>query len=351
MNTHFQPWTIEPQNFPTDGFASDRLEALLGYAILAPSPHNTQPWLFRLNVSDVEIYADRRRLLGHVDPFGRELHLACGAALLHLRIAAGYFGQGHTYDLLPDPQNPMFLARFALHLKEETRSEDVVLFQAIRERRTNREPFRPELVPDEILDELGESASQEGAWLVALADDTGREAVADLVARADKIQWADAGFRKELAHWVRMDPEHQADGIPSRDLGVRDWMSFAGPALIRTFNRGNDHAARDADIALHSPVLAVLGTNSDDPRTWLQAGQALGRVLLQAQANGVSVSHLNQPIEVENLRGELARLLGREGTFPHIVLRLGYGPPVRPTPRWDVHGKLIRQDPAKAPPH
>ncbi len=351
MNTHFQPWSIAPENFPADGFASDRLEALLGYAILAPSPHNSQPWLFRLNANDVEMYADRRRLLAAVDPFGRELHLACGAALLHLRVAAGYHGQGHTYDLLPDPTNPLFLARFILHLQEDTPSEDVFLFHAIRDRRTNREPFRPEVVPDEILDDLGEAAAKEGAWLVALADDTGRTAVADLVARADKVQWADPEFRKELAHWVRMDPEHQADGIPCRDLGIRDWMSFAGPALIRTFNRGHDHAARDADIALHSPVLAVLGTDDDDPLTWLRAGQALGRVLLAAQASGVSVSHLNQPIEVYSLRGELACLLGRDAGFPQILLRLGYGPVVKPTPRWSVHGKLLRQDHSKAPPH
>jgi len=351
MNTHLQPWSVSTDTFPSDGFVSDRLEALLAYAVLAPSPHNTQPWLFRINVSDVEIYADRRRHLAAVDPFGRELHIACGAALLHLRIAAGYFGQACSWDLLPDPHNPLLLARFALHLKEDTNSEDVVLFHAIQERRTNREPFQPELVPDEVLDDLGESVAKEGAWLVAFADDTGRSAVADLVARADREQWSHLEFRKELAHWVRMDPEHQADGIPSQDFGLRDWMSFVGPALIRTFNRGNNQAARDADIALHSPVLAVLGTDSDQPLDWLKAGQALGRVLLHAQASGVSVSHLNQAIEIPSLRGELATLLGRPSAFPQILLRLGYGPVVQPTPRWDVRSKLIHQDHSRVPPH
>lgn len=351
MNSHLEPWAIDPEIFPADGFASDRLEFLLSYAVLAPSPHNTQPWLFRINVSDVELFADPRRLLPSTDPYGRELRIAGGAALLNLRIAAGYHGQGHTVELLPDIHNPLLLARLTLHLTDLTPSEDVVLFPAIRERRTNREPFATELVPDEILDELGEAANQEGAWLVALADDAGRAAIADLVAAADKVQWANPEFRRELAHWIRTDAEHQADGIPSRELGVSDWLSFAGPALIRTFNRGNNVAARDADIALHSPVLAILGTDSDDPLSWIRAGQALQRVLLHAQVNGVSVSHLNQPLEVAELRPELARLIGREGAHPQILVRLGYGPVVPPTPRWRVHSRLLRQDPAKAPPH
>ena len=79
MNPHLQPWRINADGFPASGFATDRLEYLLGYAILAPSPHNSQPWLFRLNTSDVEIFADRRRALPVTDPHGRELRLACGA--------------------------------------------------------------------------------------------------------------------------------------------------------------------------------------------------------------------------------------------------------------------------------
>jgi hypothetical protein len=58
-------------------------------------------------------------------------------------------------------------------------------------------------------------------------------------------------------------------------MGVKDWLAFLGPALIRTFDRGGGQAAKDQDIALHSPVLAVLGTNADDVPSWIAAGQAL----------------------------------------------------------------------------
>ena len=50
-------------------------------AILAASPHNTQPWLFAMSASAMVIYADRARHLGTFDPFRREMHLGVGCAI------------------------------------------------------------------------------------------------------------------------------------------------------------------------------------------------------------------------------------------------------------------------------
>ncbi len=348
MNPHLQPWTPSADAFPGDSYASDQLEFLLGYAILAPSPHNTQPWRFRINVNDAEIYADRHRALPVADPRGRELTLACGAALCNLRVAAEYFGRGYTVALFPKDGEPDLLASLTLHLFSETSSEDVVLFHALTQRHTNRQPFAPDPVPDAILTELADAAACEGAWLAMVTDDEPRRAVADLVAEADRIQWGDRRFRRELANWLRTDAEHHADGIPTHDLGVRDWMAFAGPALIRTFNRGNNQAARDTEIATHSPVLAVLGTENDEARAWLQAGQALERVLLHARSEGVWASFLNQPIEVSDLRANVAGLVKRAG-FPQVLLRLGYGSDVPPTPRRSVRSLLIKHETSPRP--
>ena len=41
-------WYISESDFPYDGSARDKLRFLLRYALLAPSPYNTQPWLFRI---------------------------------------------------------------------------------------------------------------------------------------------------------------------------------------------------------------------------------------------------------------------------------------------------------------
>jgi hypothetical protein len=300
------PGTFHPTPFPADGFASDQLEFLIGYAILAPSSHNSQPWLFRINAMDVELFADRRRALPTVDPQQRELTISCGAALFNLRIAAEYFGHeyrtrappGPATARSPGPIPSRACRRNPIRRHPHVQCHDPTPHQppAVRARsrcRTRSSP--PWSTPPD----------QEGAWLRIVDGEPNRQAVANLVAEADRVQWADRHFREELARWVRTRPEEARDGLLVQDMGVKDWLAFLGPALIRTFDRGGGQAAKDQDIALHSPVLAVLGTM----RTMCppgSAGQALQSVLLRARADGVWASFLNQPIEVESLRPQLA---------------------------------------------
>ena len=54
-----QAWNIAENQFPKEGTRNEQLKFLLNYAILAPSSHNTQPWLFKI-VDDnmIELYAE-----------------------------------------------------------------------------------------------------------------------------------------------------------------------------------------------------------------------------------------------------------------------------------------------------
>jgi len=49
---------------------------------------------------------------------------------------------------------------------------------------------------------------------------------------------------------------------------------------------------------------------------------------------------LNQPIEVPELRPMLHKIIERAG-FPQLLLRMGYGPEVPPTPRRSVSEVLL----------
>src|SRR5262245_60599888 len=80
-------------------------------ATAAPSVHNTQPWLFRLRGSGLEVLADPRRRLSTVDPDGREMYVSVGAALFNLRVALAARGWHERAVLIPDPQMPLLAAR------------------------------------------------------------------------------------------------------------------------------------------------------------------------------------------------------------------------------------------------
>src|SRR5690606_15823293 len=104
-------WHISEAEFPRTGSPSEQWRHLLRYAVVAPSGHNTQPWLFRLINDGVELFADRTRALPIVDPQDRELTISCGAALCQLRLAIRHFGFTDVVELLPDARQAHLLAR------------------------------------------------------------------------------------------------------------------------------------------------------------------------------------------------------------------------------------------------
>ena len=326
------PWHVDETAFPRQAPPAEQLRFLLNYAVLAPSGHNTQPWLFQVREDQARVYADRTRALPVVDPHDRELVISCGAALYNLRVAIRRFGYAAPVELLPDPAEPDLLAVARLGAPRPPTPDDERRFAAIPLRRTNRRPFEARPLPAELIARLSAAAGEESAWLAVVEDEGRRNAIAELISEGDRIQGADPSFRRELAAWIHPNRTRCRDGMPGFAHGFGDLMSRLGPFVIRTFDWGNGQAAKDRQLALGSPVLAVIGTAADDPRSWLQAGQALSSVLLLARADGVFASYLNQPTEIPDLRRRLAARLER-GDYPQLVLRFGYGEPVRPTPR------------------
>ena len=341
-------WDVTEDEFPKEGALHEKISFILKYAILAPSGHNTQPWLFKI-VGDrtIELYADRTRALPVVDPDDREMIISCGAALGQLRLAANHFGLADITDLLPDKNiNPDLLAKVELKegdtITQKLAQQDALLFEAITKRRSNRSPFESKKLPDDLLVSLKDIARVHGAWLEIVEEDLKKKSIADLISQGDKIQLSDKKFRRELAAWIHPNRSNSRDGMPGYAHGIPDIASYVGPFLIRTFDIGKGQAAKDTQLATGSPVLAVLGTDADEPLNWIQTGQVLARILLRARAENVWTSFMDQPIEVPELRLRLREALGRTAGFPQLLMRLGYSKDVKPTPRRDVDTVVMK---------
>ena len=74
--------------------------ALVRYASLAASGHNTQPWSFRLLENAIEIRPDFTRRTPVVDPDDHHLYVSLGCALENLSIAASATGQPGTVQII-----------------------------------------------------------------------------------------------------------------------------------------------------------------------------------------------------------------------------------------------------------
>jgi len=318
------------------GLAPEQVEALLATAGRAPSLHNSQPWRFHVTPQVIELHADRQRNVPVADPDGRELRIACGAALFNVRLALHGHGIRPIVTLFPNRERPDVLAVVRHGGSKIPTPEQSRLLRAVAAWRTNRHPFSAEAValPDQHA--LRQAALDEGAWLHIVADPAQRAGMRDMAVQAHRLQMDDPAFRAELAAWSTTSPDRR-DGVPAGAGGslpepqdgwvLRDFTGGTGPARVP----GKDFE--------DNPLIAVLTSHLSGPTAEVQVGQALQRVLLTATASGLATSFLSQIVEVSQTREELRRLIG--GTRPpQAVLRIGRGWPVVATPRREVQDLL-----------
>lgn len=245
-------WKISEKAFPSGGSNEDKLKFFVNYAVLAPSSHNTQPWLFDIsNSTTISLYADRTRALPVVDPEDRELTISCGAGLNQLLLAIRHFGYDYKLKMLPiDSDKEDLLAEVTIgnigskpvvsslsspEQGKEGRIENL-LFEAIVKCWTNRTIFLNRKIPEQVLSQLKllvkpEECTSDG-WLYIAEEPAQRNILAELVAQGDRIQMTDRRFRRELSSWFHPNRSHNKDGIPGYAVGHGDMMSLVGPSII-----------------------------------------------------------------------------------------------------------------------
>jgi nitroreductase len=305
------------------------IEAAADQALLAPSVHNTQPWILVVEPDHLVLRADRRRQLTVIDPAGRELVHSVGAALFNARVALAASGWEVRVERLPRRDDPDLLA--VVHAVEGTPDSHLAGYApVIPRRRTNRRPLASDTVPGDVLTELAGHAAADGALLVPVVRDEHRHLVARLTQQADAAQNSDRSYRAELRRWTNR-PVFEGDGVPPRsvpqmdvrspvDMPQRDFDTRAAGALPPD---PGDNADR---------TLVLLATPTDDRAAWLACGEALQHVLLELTRQGWVASPVTQAVEVPLTRNRLREALTPEA-HPQMLLRIGHAGDVAAAPR------------------
>jgi len=337
------PWPAPP------GPADDPSERLAWYAAVArwaPSKHNTQPWRFVVrNGTAVEVWADPMRMLPLTDPHRRELVIACGAAVQLICVAALAVGREPTVTLLPDASGSL-LARVTEAGPHETVGFDLAMLAAVAVRRTDRGPLDATRLPPALPFRLQTEAALLGTSLRLVIREGDRATLAHLVERADRLLGQRGVVDRELVPWLREPGDHRPDGVPT-DHTRGAAASARAEFVQRDFSTPHSRPGHDRLDPDH-PLVAVLCTPEDDVHDWLRAGRALAAVLLESAVEGAAASYLNQPVEEPAMRAELRNQLALPGV-PQLVLRIGRGGVVVPTPRRQSDELTFRDEPAATP--
>lgn len=314
----------------------------VGAAILAANPHNTQPWLFHVTSSSVDVFADSGRGMPAVDPFDREHNVGMGCALENLVLALNARGYRPTVTLLPDVGDQTHIATVTL---TSGTAISTALYEAIGDRHSNRGPYRAQAVPTTVLDDLEAQATGLGGvgvrWFTSTND---KAALSALIMAATEAFIADAGQSVESYTWFRNsrdDIDKHADG-PTLDAQGLDAITLSLAKLLPASSRtAGDKFWLDQTRTVHTATAAAYGiitaADSNSVTTRLAGGRLLQRIHLAATSSGLGLQHMNQiteRIDRERQLGlparfapQLNELLALPGRSPLVAFRIGY--PVR----------------------
>jgi nitroreductase len=293
-------------------------------ATRAPSIHNTQPWRFTASRDTLEVFYDPERALPVLDPTARQQVISCGSAVEFAVVALAAAGQVCEVRLLPDPADDDHLATIRLVGPGAGTGEDRALAGAIEHRHTVRAPFQPRAVPPAVVDRMQVEAAAFGAWVKPITRSEEEIATVFLISRAEEMEQGDPAYLEELQRWVRTDPGAVDSGDPHARPSnwlIRDFV--VGTREQHQFLEAGDPDAPPPDV--ERPTVVLMGTDQDDRRAWLQAGRALGRLLLLATAEGLAASPLTQALDWPATRTRMRQRLSLVG-HPQMLMRMGYPP-------------------------
>jgi nitroreductase len=348
----YEPWKDWGSN------SDDGALALVRAAILAASPHNTQPWLFKVTNSSIELYIDTKRNVGALDPFLREEHIGMGCALENLMLAAAAHGYQATATLLPGKLESIpaeskaeLLARVDL---VPGNGEETDLYDAIPRRHTNRSPYNPQKpLPPQFVDALSRLASEEpDVKLFLFTAEADRKKIVEISSAANAEIYSDPDVERGSDRWVRTswsEVQRFRDGLSIDAFGLSPIAT--GVAKIMPLWLLKQVASRSgangySDLMLTAPLIGIIAVHDRyDREHCLRAGRIWQRAHLLATARGLAGRPCNESVEMIDhekalgkpaLRaGLLGEVLGDATWQPTFVFYMGY-------PKWTAHASPRR---------
>ncbi|ATV27885.1 nitroreductase [Prevotella intermedia] len=296
---------------------------MIEYATKAPSGHNTQPWLFKIGESEIDIYPNFAKSLPAVDADNRELFVSLGCATENLCIAAKQKGYKSEIAIADDG-----VVRVKLS-KDTNENAGSPLFSQIAVRQTNRSVYNGKMIPDDSIDVLQKMTVEPAVGIYFYKNGTTEyNAIAEMVYAGNSLQMNDKRFKAELQQWMRYNKKHQnttQDGLSYAVFGAPNVPFFIAKLVMSKAINEKTQNKNDRKKIASSSHLVLFTTKDNTIEQWINLGRTLERVLLRATQMGIANAYLNQPNEERNISVELANALGMETEHPTILLRIGYG--------------------------
>lgn len=335
--------TINEKEFFALSGPRERIAFLLRYAVLAPSTHNYQPWLFRVTGNSCEIYYNPDKLIIEADPLGRDKYISFGCLIETLVSAARCFGVFDRVSVAEKNEHNLIAEVFFKNLSVSSppeKSESRIL-QAITKRVNARGIFEKKAVPEEVLREFEASNDFQELTLHLISDTERIKKFAELTGEGLRMAYRKESFRKEMSRWIHSSASRKKEGIPGYSLRMPFLLSFIFPLLVRYINIGKMVSKLNYRSIVSAPLAVLITSPASEPRAWLDTGRLAMRLMLISEMRGLHMSIFVAAVEMGDLYKKVQEILGT-AEIPHLFMCAGFMDSVqKPNMRHPAESKII----------
>ena len=340
---------------------TDPRRFMLAHALLAPNPHNRQPWIADLReAGKIHLVCDGERLLPETDPFGRQILIGCGAFIELAVTAAAQRSLGVQVDLFPEGPPaanalPAGTRVATLTLGADGSGKPDPLFAQIPQRHTRKTAYdTTRALPQALAGTWEATARSLGLQAGVVTGEAAMAPIRKIAREAYEIEATTARTWLESARLMRIGPDAIAkhrDGISLNSPMVRmvHTVGLFDPMKVPTQGSSDLKRVMDRWIPFETGSGYLWLASADNHRTTqVNAGRAYVRQHLQATAAGVDMHPLSQALqEFPEMRGPYAAVHKLLGVEPgrgavQMLARVGFSTqPSGPSPRRDL-GSMVR---------
>lgn len=312
---NYRAWSVSENDFPFNGTIEQKIRFLAQYGVLAPSTHNTQPWMISIKSNELTIKPDRTKMLPAGDPGNTGLFISIGAFTENVTQAAKAFALSPILTISDDK----VVIKFTLSKQTQQNTSHT---QAIINRCSNKFRYTTGNKSEHVV-KINKLSALENQYLKFVHDDYKKKEIIQLHLSAAHEAIADKKFIHEVSLWLRSNLTRKYDGMPGFVQGSSLIKSSVGKMLARTFKQmPRGVINHEKNLLESSPYFAVIGSKSQQPSDIIRSGMLVEEFWLTLTREGLVAQPLFAMIKCENHRDKLKKSVGMS-TIPVFFLRVG----------------------------
>ena len=321
MGKYHKAWDVSYKNFPLKGNVLEQIKFLLQYAVLAPSTHNIQPWLFRVHDAACDFLFDPAAYLPYGDHEKRYGYISIGAAIENFYIACTAFRMEPKIVYLSDK---MKTVRVEVQRSEGFDHVYSKKLEAIINRVNVRGVFEKRSIEPAILTEFQNGSTDINRCSLHLCTTRKNiQKVAEMTASGLRKAHGNTLFRQEVARHIISNISKKPRGIPGYTMNLPLVPSLIVPKIIFHKDISFVLAKLNLKSVMSSPLVCVVTTENWGEESWIDAGRMAERTIIEGQVNGISSSIYVAATEFEDTAQKLQSVLNTEEK-PLFLFCMGY---------------------------